>query len=376
MVDLPPYGNFGGNGDNDAWEQSDRYYTYLAHGLDPMNYAGGPPGYGSLFDPREYGLEMRSMLARHPDNVGIVLQILDEIDRDPINDADNAYLNHDLYFASDNIVQTVANNVAMGVGVWDAIWTDRSLDPHGYAYGAGSAPFIGYLGSAYNVVNWLGNKARENPNVYEVEEVVIRLDQPLQDTYWLEVTSVTPEHFSWDFGTSYLATAWEGFKDVVGDAFSGIISAFGAAGGWFREHVLNNQANRSAPPPDPYVNIDLGAVSFTTFEVGDQIDTSALSRLDDGRDGVIDASDKAFAFLATGSDQDNDGVLTAEELVPLNELTVIDLEGEQQEIFYARSVLSVVNSTQPPSTITAADIEDDAVQPAPAKDWRLEAELV
>lgn len=79
-VPLPTYGNYGGNGANDAWLQADRYLTFQRNGYNPMFYI---EGYGtpeaSMMDPADFPMQTGVSLARTQENRDIVRTLSDKL---------------------------------------------------------------------------------------------------------------------------------------------------------------------------------------------------------------------------------------------------------------------------------------------------------
>lgn len=316
---VPQYGNFGGNGDNDAWEQADRYATFAANGYDPSAMAGGRVGSGNLPDPRDYPGSMVVHIPRTPGNVAFVKTVLADIDRQPINDADTAYLNHDVGFLQGDVTANVVNNINMGISVWAALLDNGyTMDPYGYIYGQYSIPFIVGAGSAFNVLTETKNQTPESDS-WEVEAVVVTAAMQ-RSNHIIELTVRLQKAIGGFFESVVSVTddAWNGLTSALGSAASSISSALGSAWSWFKNHIMSPSVGPNLTVGDAAHHDGSATDSLTTghdskhalwgdmsgvkmeyvkVSVGDKIDLLHLSDYDDNGDGVLSIDDNIVASL-------------------------------------------------------------------------------
>jgi hypothetical protein len=316
---VPQYGNFGGNGDNDAWEQADRYATFAANGYNPTAMAGGPPGSGNLPDPRDYPGSMSVHIARTPGNVAFVKTVLADIDRQPKNDVDTAYLNHDLGYVQGEVITNVINNVQMGASVWAALlYNGYTIDPYGRLYGQSSIPFIVGVGSAFNVLTETKNQTPGSDS-WEVEAVVVTA--AMQRSNHLIELAVRLTKAAGGFVDSIVTVAddsWNGLTSALGSAASSISSALGNAWSWFKNIFSlsvgpNNLSVVDAAHHDVSHTDALDAghdsqhslwgdtsgvkMEYVKVSAGDRIDILHLSNYDDNGDGLLTLDDNIVASL-------------------------------------------------------------------------------
>lgn len=316
---VPQYGNFGGNGDNDAWEQADRYATFAANGYNPSAMAGGRVGSGSLPDPRDYPGSMTVHIARTPGNVAFVKTVLADIDRQPINDADTAYLNHDLGYVQGDVIANVVNNINMGTSVWAALLDNGyTMDPYGYIYSQYSVPFIVGVGSAFNVLTETKNQTPESDS-WEVEAVVVTAAMQ-RSNHIIELTVRLQKAIGGFFESVVSVTddAWNGLTSALGSAASSISSALGSAWSWFKHQIMSPSVGPNLTVGDAAHHDGSATDSLTTghdgkhalwgdmsgvkmeyvkVSVGDKIDLLHLSDYDDNGDGVLTIDDNIVASL-------------------------------------------------------------------------------
>ncbi|MDB5580646.1 MAG: hypothetical protein JWR80_5822 [Bradyrhizobium sp.] len=325
---IPQYGNFGGNGENDAWDQADRYATFTANGYNAHFMATGPEGSGSLPDPHDYPMNTFVHVDRTSANTGWVKSILSDIDRAPINDLDTAYLNHDLFYAPDSAILNVINNVNMGNSVWEALVTGGStIDAQGYIYGLSSIPFIVGPGSAYNVLNQIKNHA-VNPLQLVAEEVIVVATNPLPN----QTINITA-HLVSAIGeiaqsvVNFSSHAWSSFTSAVGSGWSNITGSLGSAWQWFQETILHQHraasdgfdefsldgfaddgGSVSSSDDSPFGHIPKFKIEYIKVNAGDHILTNALKGYDDNHDGLLTTEDNISAFLGIFIDDENSTV--------------------------------------------------------------------
>lgn len=325
---VPQYGNFGGNGDNDAWEQADRYATFTANNYNIASLVGGPPGSGNLPDPRDFHAPITVHVTRSAENVAFVKAVLADIDRQPKNDADTAYLNHDLGFVPDSAITNIANNNAMGVSVWNALISGNSqMDAMGYIYGAASIPFIVGPGSAFNVLTEAKTQT-PTPPTFVADTIYVTAQNP-QPNNIIELT------FNF-IGSNSVVTSlvniaqdsWSNFSSAMGSGYSSITSALGNAWSWFSENVFGDGSDpeRGSPSSSDYDSPDksnqdpstpeLGQssllwgdltgvkVEYVKVSAGESIDINDLSGYDDNGDGFLTLGDKIVTSLGIGSATD------------------------------------------------------------------------
>jgi hypothetical protein len=368
---IPQYGNFGGNGDNDAWEQADRYATFSANGYDAHSLAGGSPGSGSLPDYHDYPLNTIVHLPRVSSNVGLVKSILADIDRQPVSDLDTAYVNHDIFFVDDNAISNIVNNNAMGVSVWTALTSGGAgMDPYGYLYGATSVPFIIGAGSVFNVLNDVKNHTPPS-EITEVDTVYVVATAPLPNNIIQLTTHVIGDAIGgfYQAVTNITGQAWSDFTSALGSGWSNITGAVGSAWQWFQETIF--QQHRAAsdsldiPLLDGFADHDLiqtdspsthlgdnpwGQISklnieYISVHAGDAIKTGDLTLYDDDRDGLLTIDDNISTSLGIFTTNEH-GVVT---LRPLDGADAVDVltglnNGVAASIGATRDFLNAVNT--------------------------------
>jgi len=314
---VPRYGNFGGNGDNDAWEQADRYATFAANNYNIATLVGGPPGSGTLPDPRDYYAPITVHINRAPENVTLVKAVLADIDRQPKNDVDTAYLNHDLGFVPDSAIANIANNNTMGASVWVALTTSGGIDPLGYVYGAASVPFIIGPGSVFNVLTEV--KAQTNTSPTFVADTVYVTAEMERSGNLIDVFfSVAGSNSTINSVVTFAKETWSDAKSALGSGWADIKSSLSGAWDWFKDKFFRSDYDDlsvdNAPTDHDEFNLDLiasetsqtpslwGDVSglelqYTKVSAGDLIETNALSGYDDNGDGYLTLDDAIVANL-------------------------------------------------------------------------------
>ncbi|MBU4433233.1 MAG: hypothetical protein KKC14_02335 [Alphaproteobacteria bacterium] len=336
---VPQYGNFGGNGDNDAWEQADRYATFSANGYNIQSLVGGSPGSGNLPNPRDYYAPLTVHITRTAANVNLVKAILADIGREPKNDLDTAYLNHDLGFAPDSAIANIINNNAMANSVWNAlVQGNSSIDPYGYVYGQASIPFITGTGSAFNILTEVKNQTTPPPNFGVADTVYVYAQSgPINGFIYLTVNLTNLANSTFSGLVTVANNAWSSFSSAMGSGYTNISTALGNAWGWFKEHVLAHEnssltelttlaessghdvSRTDTSTPDHAADHSLwGDLSGLKLEyvkvvAGQTIDVLHLADYDDNGDGALTLDDKIVASLGifTPSSGGNAGVLRA-----------------------------------------------------------------
>jgi hypothetical protein len=288
-VPLPQYGNFGGNGDNDAWAQANRYITWVYNGHSPPPTTGAPGSKSvdvppSHFTPYWFTPGTGANIT--------VRQILRDMDRVPINDVDMAYLNHDLGYVPDSYIANFQNNIDMGQNVYQAITAGNGgLDWNAYVYGTASVPFIGFAGSAHSLFEEIAADL-EQPLGVLVDEVVVVAGQQYSQTidvyYTLYDAGVSVASGLFNAATQI----WNGFTSAIGATYSSLADALSGAWAWLRGFNEENRAANSDLGP-----LDLSTLEVTSWSVGEQVAVSDLGKLDSDGDGLLTADDRAFTFV-------------------------------------------------------------------------------
>jgi hypothetical protein len=304
-------------------------------------------------------------IARTPGNVAFVKTVLADIDRQPINDADTAYLNHDLGYVQGDVIANVINNINMGISVWTALQLNGfSMDPYGYIYGQSSIPFIVGVGSAFNVLTETKNQTPES-DAWEVEAVVVTAAMQ-RSNHIIELTVRLQKAIGGFFESIVQVTddAWNGLTSALGSAASSISSALGNAWEWFKSHIMS-------PSPGPN-DLTIGdathhdgsstdslttgqnskhalwgdmsgvKMEYVKVSVGDKIDVLHLSDYDDNGDGVLTIDDNIVASLGIATTPN--GTLRAFNTADVIDVkTGRDVSGQLVEVGAVKEFYNAVN---------------------------------
>ncbi|WP_369062244.1 hypothetical protein ABOZ73_08205 [Caulobacter sp. 73W] len=295
--------------------------------------------------PEDLGIQ-RVTLARSVQNREIVKQVLDIIDRKPVNDGDNGFQNHDLGYAGDDIAGNVANNIQMGVSVYQALLSGSyQIDWYGYAYGAASIPFIAGVGSAFNAVQAVVNEAKGG-NDFEVEEVIVTY----KNTGWnveltdLGMTLVNAVGDTLSNVAEYATAGWNSLAGAMGTAIGNIGDALGSFFGWIRDR-LNDDMRLT--PTLIYGEHDDVLPTFHTIEAGQALTVNELLMLNTNRDHILNLEDAPFLKLGIGADTNSDGVVAINEITAFTSEDSLDLEEPLPGTIYAHATIVYVTNDSP-----------------------------
>ena len=327
-VPLPPYGHFGGNGENDAWVWADRYADYL-----------GIP------HP-----------ARDVANLAFVLEAIEHFGRMPLDDFDWAYFLHDVGSIPGDMLNNILNHLTMAQNIWDALLSEvYQLDLYHLFYGPASALFMTLIGIPFEI-------AREAYEVISgfVGDTIDVIGGVISDIggFFSDFGNAVGDFFSGigDFlgdVISGLGDLIGDFIDRVGDILRGIGDAIGEIMDTIFPVVLDLDGDGveliSAVESDVVVNgermgwvgaddgilafdangnglVDgLDEISLVNLAVGAATDLEGLAGLDSNNDGVIDASDEAYGDLLVWRDLNGDGQSSADEVMTLAQAGVASI---------------------------------------------------
>jgi hypothetical protein len=317
-VPLPQYGNFGGNGDNDAWEQADRYLTWKLNGYVQVPTTGPDGSKNIVVPPPELQVYH---IQRHPEEATFVKMSMNAVGRKPKDDLDNVYLNHDIGAVGDTYVHHVVNNVSMAYNVYGVITTlNNGLEWNGYLYGTTSAPFIGYAGSAHAFFTDLANDVPipTRETIIHVEDVIVTAGATHTDT--IDVYYTIEHDNTFYSGLSNLAlTTWNSVTSTLGSWGGSILDAFSGAAGWLGRQ-LSMLSNRVAP-----IDEALPEMEQRLFDAGQFITTAEARFLDENDDGVLSHEDFAFTYL--GLQQSGNEGVTDLETSDISEIAIPSGDG-------------------------------------------------
>ena len=327
-IPLPTYGNFGGNGDNDAWVWADRYADF--RGI-----------------PRP---------ARDPSNVNFVLEAISHYGRMPRDDRDWAYFFHDVGSIPGDMLNNILNHIDMAQSIWDALLSDvYQLDLYHIFYGPASALFMTVIGIPYEI-------AREAYGLIAgfVSDTIDVIGGVISDI----------GGFFSDFG-GMVGDFLGGVGDFLGDVISGLSDLIGGivdrVGDIIRDigDVIGDIVDRIFPvvidldgdgvelisSGDSNVIVDgerlgwisgddgilafdangnglvdgLAEISLVSLLAGATTDLEGLAGLDSNGDGIIDASDEAYGQLLVWRDLNGDGESTEDEIMTLAQAGVASI---------------------------------------------------
>ncbi len=315
-IPLPTYGNFGGNGEHDAWVWADRY----------ADFRGVPHP------------------ARDPSNLAFVLEAAQHYGRMPEDQFDWAYFLHDVGSIPDAMLSNILNHIAMAESVWDALLANvYGLDLYQIFYGPGAILLMTLVGIPFEI-------AREAYDLISgfVGDVIGGVGDIISDLggFFSEFGGAVGDFFG-GIG-DFIGGVLSGLGDLIGDfidRIGDIVRSIGEIIDTIFPVVLDLDGDgvELISAADSNVVVDgshigwvgaedgilafdangnglvdgLSEISLVSLAEGAQTDLEGLAGLDSNQDGVIDASDEGYSNLLVWRDLNGDGQSSADEVMSL-----------------------------------------------------------